>query len=149
MLGPDPCWDQMQNSKNAHLHAKIQCWTPFVLLNHLISLHIVLVSLTKNLHSNLMGRRVVVRARPCYGTEFVVVVKNKLQIPQNHKNRPNVPSGFQVLYPSVIVIRYVMLCPLLWLGPLCCVRQTISHVTPRKLHCLPEFHNDTAETKKT
>lgn len=87
--------------------------------------------------------------RPYYGIELVVVVKNKLQIPQNHKNRPNVLSAFQVLYPSVIVIRYVMLCPLLWLGPLCCVRQTISHVTPRKLHCLPEFPNNTAETKKT
>lgn len=49
MLGPDPCWDQIQNSKNAHRHAKIQCWTPFVLLYYLISLHIVLVSLTKNI----------------------------------------------------------------------------------------------------
>lgn len=79
----------------------------------------------------------------------VKLVKNKLQIPENHKNRPNVLNGFQVLYPSVIVIRYVMLCPLLWLGPLCCVRQTISHVTPRKVHCLPGSHSTTTETKKT
>lgn len=49
MLGPDPCRDQMQNPKNAHLHAKIQRWTPFVLLNHLISLHIVMASPTKNI----------------------------------------------------------------------------------------------------
>lgn len=49
MLGSSPSWDQMQNSKNALLHAKIQCWTRFVLLNYLISLHIVLVSLTKNI----------------------------------------------------------------------------------------------------
>lgn len=77
------------------------------------------------------------------------LVKNKLRIPENHKNIPNVLNGFQVLYPSVIVIRYVMLCPLLWLGPLCCVRQTISHVTPRKVHCLPGSHSNTTETKKT
>lgn len=76
------------------------------------------------------------------------LLENKLQIPQNHKNRPNVLRGFQVLYPSVIVTRGVMLCPLLRPGPLCCVRQTISHVTPGKVHRLPEFTNNTTETKK-
>lgn len=48
MLGTDPYWDQMQNSKNAHLHANIQCWALVVLLNCLISLHIILVFPTKD-----------------------------------------------------------------------------------------------------
>lgn len=157
MLGPDPHRDQMQNSKNAHPHAKKQCWTPFVFVffNHLISLHIVLASLTENITrvKHFSMKFIWALTWLCSAGQeeagFVAeVVKNKRQIPQNHKNRPNVLSGFQVLYPSVIVIRYVMLWPLLWLGPLCCVRQTISHVTPGKVHSWPVQHGNTARGQR-
>lgn len=43
MLGPSPRWDQIQNSKNAHPHAKILCQTACCFAEP-FSLHIVLES---------------------------------------------------------------------------------------------------------
>lgn len=45
MLGPSPCWDQMQNSKNAHSRAKILCQTPFCFAEPFF-LYIVLESIS-------------------------------------------------------------------------------------------------------
>lgn len=122
MLGPSPCWDQMQNSKNAHPHAKIRCQTPFCFAEP-FSLDIVLESkhffpLLKN---DVSAYWIPFNRKKggCCGPDML---KNKLQIPETHKKTGfNVLTSFQVLYPSAIVIRDVLLRPLLF-QPHCCVR---------------------------
>lgn len=65
----------------------------------------------------------------CCGPDML---KNKLQIPETHKKTGfNVHTSFQVLYPSAIVIRDVLLRPLLF-QPHCCVR---SHQSWRCTAC--------------
>lgn len=122
MLGPSPCWDQMQNSKNAHPHAKIRCQTPFCFAEP-FSLHIILESK----HPSPPIRKMMWALTGFLSTErkadVVVMTCWKINyrfLKLTKKAGANVLTGFQVLYPSTIVIRDVLLCPLLF-QPHCCV----------------------------
>lgn len=120
MLGPSPCWDQMQNSKNAHPHAKIRCQTPFCFAEP-FSLHIALESKHFSPLKNYVSAYWIPFDRKKGGCCGPDMLKNKLQIPETHKKTgSNVLTSFQVLYPSAIVIRDVLLRPLLF-QPHCCV----------------------------
>lgn len=117
MLGPSPRWDQIQNSKNAHPHAKFLCQTPCCFAEP-ISLHIVLESqhfyfpLKNDVSTNWISDG---KKGRCCGLDML---KNKLQIPETHKKQTNILTSFQVLYPSLIVIRYAASFVV---GPPCCV----------------------------
>lgn len=124
---PSTCQDSV-------LEPFLFCWTT--------SLHIVLVSKYFSKNVNTEQSRLSGRGGGCFDFQLCWKIKYGFLKPTK---TDLISSNFHFLYPSVIVIRSAMLCPLS-LG-LYAVWLTISHETTRTVHWLPEFHCNTAETK--
>lgn len=119
MLGPSPHWDQIQNSKNAHPHAKILCRTPCCFAEP-FSLHIVLdlQHFYFPLKNDVSAKWIPDRKKG--GCCDLDMLKNKLQIPETHKKKQNRHSHKLSGPISISYCDTICLAASFVVGPPCC-----------------------------